>query len=446
MKNIIPKTLITLANNLPCPLYVTGGNVRNFLAGLSSSDFDISAPLTPEIFTEYAINSGFIVNCIYKNTLTVKISDINNQSYEFSSFRTEQYERGHTPSTASFTNNIEEDALRRDFKCNAVYYDIKADVFVDPLNGINDIENKIISTVTNPDKVFCNDGLRLMRLCRFCGELEFTPDENTLLSAKKFSKQIEYISNERIFTELKLILTADTKYLKKDGHYNALKLLYKIGVLDKIIPELTIGNNISQRSDFHKYDVLEHSFKAVKYAMPNIRLAALLHDIGKPACYLKNKSFRGHDIIGAEIAQTVLKRLKASKNEIKEITNLISLHMYDLDSKTKTSKIKLFIAKNYDSYFDLINLKQADFSACKDNLSICPTIVKWEKVRNQMIENNTPFTFKDLNIRGGDLLMLGFNNINIKIALEKLLIECVIEPKFNKKELLINRAKEIKNE
>jgi tRNA nucleotidyltransferase (CCA-adding enzyme) len=446
MKNKIPKTLLKLAKNLPCPLYITGGFVRNNLAGLPTSDFDICAPLTSEVFIDYAIKNDFNIACEYQNTLTVKITDINNENYEFSSFRTEKYIRGHIPSVTTFTDNIYEDALRRDFKCNSVYYDIKNDSYVDPLDGISDIKNKIISTVMNPDRVFCNDGLRLMRLCRLCGELDFYPDESTLLSAKKFCRQIDYISKERVFTELKLILNADMKYQKLDGQYRALKLLKKIGVLEKIIPELTLGDNMPQRADFHDYDVLEHSFRCVKYSMPTVRLAALLHDVGKPYCFIKNKSFRGHDIIGAELAEKILKRLKASKNEIKQAISLISLHMYDLDSKTKTSKIKLFIVKNYDIYFDLLKLKQADFSACKDNLSTCPTIIKWERIRGQMIENNTPLTLKDLNIKGGDLIMLGFNNINIKLALEKLLIECVIEPKFNQYNLLIERAKELKNE
>jgi len=446
MKNIIPISLKQLAENLPCPLYLTGGVVRNYLAKLPPSDFDIAAPLSDEEFADYAVKNNFKIISIYKNTFTVKIKDENNECYEFSSFRNESYERGHIPSQANFTKNITEDAKRRDFKCNAVYYDIKNNVFNDPLGGISDINNKIISTVIEPDKVFCNDGLRLMRLCRLCGELDFTPDEDTFNSARKFKNQIDFISKERIYAELKLILSADTKYNKTYGQYNALKLLHKTGLLELIIPELTLGENMAQRKDFHNWDVLEHTFLTVKYAPLEIRLAALLHDIGKPYCFIKNGSFHGHDKEGAELAEKILKRLKAPKKEINQVKILTALHMYDLNLLTKTNKIKLFIAKNHDIYFDLLKIKQADFSACKDNLNTCSTVLKWEKIRNEMVESNTPFSLSELKIKGGDLTELGFIDKNIKIALDRLFKECVINPQFNNKNKLLQLAKEIKNE
>jgi len=283
-------------------------------------------------------------------------------------------------------------------------------------------------------------------MCRLCGELDFSPDEKTLLSAQKYSGNIEYISKERIFAELKLILLADTKYKKTDGHYKALKLLHKSKVLEKIIPELTLGENMQQRKDFHNYDVLEHTFRAVLYAEPEIRLAALFHDIGKPWCFINNGSFYEHETKGKEIAGEVLKRLKASKKEIEQVENLTLLHMYDLNSLTKENKIKFFIIKNYKYYFDLLKIKQADFSACKDNLSVCPTVVRWEQIRKQMTENFTPFTLSELKIKGNDLIALGFKDKAIKNALDLLLKECVLNPQLNKKDYLLPRAKELLND
>ena len=153
--------------------------------------------------------------------------------------------------------------------------------------GMEDIEAKRLKTVDKAKKVFGEDGLRLMRLCRFAGQLGFVPDEECLAGAKANAALIADISPERIFAELAAILHADGQYGVPYGHYAGLKLLEETGVLAQILPELALGKDMGQRKDFHKYDVLEHSLRAAKYADQKVRLSALLHDVGKPFCMLR---------------------------------------------------------------------------------------------------------------------------------------------------------------
>ena len=175
MKELIPEQIQILAQGCPFPLYVTGGAVRDCLAGLkSAADWDLAAPVSAETFEKAAQKCGFTVQSVYKHTGTVNVSK-EGVKIEFTSFRTDKYRRGeHAPCDVVFTDDIETDAKRRDFKCNAVYYEIARGEFVDPLGGIRDIRDKIISTTREADEVFSEDGLRLMRLARQAAQLGST--------------------------------------------------------------------------------------------------------------------------------------------------------------------------------------------------------------------------------------------------------------------------------
>ena len=430
-----------LAIKLPRPLYVVGGYVRNYLINSTiSTDVDICGDFDVEEISNFAKKVGFCLVATYKKTGTVVLA-FENLKCEYTSFRREIYAEGgnHTPKKVEFTSDITLDAKRRDFKCNAVYYDIKNNEFCDLLGGINDIKNKILDTVIEPEKVFCSDGLRLMRLARFSSELGFTPTEKVVKVAKAYADNINDISVERIYTELKYILDADEKYnfSPKNAHYIGIKLLSDIGVLGKIIPELELGRNMPQRKDYHNYDVLTHTLKSVLYASKSVRLAALLHDIGKPTCMINNGKFHGHDMVGVEIAEKVLKRLKVDNETIKETKFLVGAHMKDLDGKMGENKVKKFIIKNYKLIPKLYLLKQADFSACKDDLSICPTIIKWKKIEEDMKREGVPFSVKELKITATDLINLGYKGKDIHETLDKLLNLCIENPKLNVKEKLL---------
>lgn len=444
MKKLIPKSLLRLAEGCSKPLYLVGGSVRNYLAGFSCSnriDWDICSPMPLSEFLTAAEQAGFTVHSVFKNTGTVKLSDHLGEEYEYCSFRSDRYIRGtHVPVEIYFTDDIAIDARRRDFTANAVYFDMKQGEFVDPLNGISAIKEKRLTTVAPAEKVFGEDGLRLMRLARFAGTLGFSPDEECLLGAKNNAKLIRDITPERIYTELCAILFADTKYGVQNGHYKGLKILEETGVLAEILPELTLGKGVAQRADFHKYDVLEHSLRAVYYAEKSVRLAALLHDIGKPLCALRDGNFYAHPNEGAELAKSVLTRLKAPKNIIERIPALIEWHMYDLDCRASEQKVKRFFVNHYPILDELLKLKQADFSACMDDLSKAPTCARWEKLLQALKAENAPLTVKELALSGKDLLDAGISPPHISVLLQKLLLYTVCNPKENTKERLIKLA------
>ena len=448
MRHLLPQNLLSLAKACPTPLYVVGGSVRDFLANLPPKnnvwDWDICAPMPAETFISIAKQCRFTVLSVYKRTGTVKLKDEQGIDYEYSCFRSDKYVRGvHTPVETFFTGDITLDARRRDFTANAVYYDIKKDAFVDPLNGIAAIKEKRLSTVAPADKVFGEDGLRLMRLCRQAATLGFTPDTECVNGAKANVSLIEDISPERIFTELTAILQADEKYGVNNGHYCGLKWLDEIGVLQKILPELHAGKNMAQRPDFHKYDVLEHSFRAAMYAPKQWRLAALLHDVGKPFCELRDGTSYAHPDEGARIAGEILTRLKAPKRCITQTQTLISLHMYDLDGKVGENKLRRFFAAHYPHLTPLMAIKQADFSACKDNLSVAPTVQKWQTLLAKLQAENAPLTVKQLALSGKDLADAGFPAPLLSDILQGLLAHTVCNPQDNEKARLLKLAKSL---
>ncbi len=442
MKDLIPQKLNMLAEELDGRLYVVGGTCRNFLAGLSggSTDWDICAPVPPEELTEAADRCGLSVVAVYPRTGTVRLSD-DGQSFEFAAFRTDRYVRGlHTPEEIAFTDDIALDSGRRDFKCNAVYFNITEGRFYDPLGGMADIANRRLSTVAPSDKVFGEDGLRLMRLCRFAAELGFAPDEECLDGAKKHAPLIADIAPERVYAELDALLRADKKYANADGHYEGLRLMRDTGVMRVLFPELALGDGMAQRPDFHSHDVLEHTLRCVRYAPESIRLAALLHDVGKPKCLIENGSFARHEEAGEGIAEDILRRLRAPSRVISRVCALVRWHMYDFACQARPNKIRKFIVNHGDIWDDLLALKQADYSACKDDFSPAPGVVRWKKIYADMLKEGAPLNIKQLAVRGDELIAAGVRPADTAGTLHALLEECAINPALNQRQKLIRLA------
>ena len=197
-------------------------------------------------------------------------------------------------------------------------------------------------------KIFYAIGLKIgdIKDYNLCIEL---PDDNwTVVTGK--TENLKEISVERIYAELKLILTSSEKYAfsDKSGHYSGLKLLDKVGALDVLFPELTLGRNMAQRADFHSYDVLEHSLRTVLYAEKEVRLVALFHDVGKPERFLSSGKFHNHDLSGEKIVRRILTRLKADNDTINRVARLVKYHMYDMECNAKENKIRKFMVDNFD--------------------------------------------------------------------------------------------------
>ncbi len=448
MLRILPQELQNLAKVCPTPLYVVGGSVRDYLLGLTPAihDWDLCAPLPADEFAALATAHGFTAQAVYRNTGTVKLQG--EFPYEYACFRSDEYVRGeHVPAKIHFTTDIRLDAKRRDFTANAVYFDIAANAFVDPLDGLLAIQEKRLTTVDNANKVFSEDGLRLLRLARFAASLGFTPDENCLAGAKKNAALIQDVVPERVFEELAQILLSDQKYNLADAPYRGLQVLSETRVLDYILPELTKGRGLAQRADFHKYDVLEHSLRAVYYADGGegylLRLAALLHDIAKPLCMLRDGNAHAHPEEGEKLATAILQRLKAPKKVTQTVAWLVKWHMYDFDCKTGAKKLRRFFVSNAPMHPLLCKLKQADFSACTDDTSIAPTRKKWETLLTQMKDEGVPFSLKELAVNGKDIENAGIPAPHIAIVLHELLLHLAVCPKDNEKPLLVKLAKGI---
>lgn len=440
----LPSPLVSLAKSLDVPLYLVGGSVRDFLAGnvRETPDYDICAPLSDDALVCAAQNAAFAVRSVFRATGTVKLADAEGNEYEFTRFRSDKYVRGmHRPSEVCFTDDISLDAVRRDFCANAVYYDIKNARFVDPLGGMDDIEHKILRTVAPAEKVFGEDGLRLLRLARIAAQTGFTPDAACIAGARENAALIADIVPERIFAELNALLHADEFARENTAPYRGLHLLKETNTLRYILPELDKADGMPQRSDFHNYGVLEHSFRCVLYAPRSIRWAALLHDVGKPFCFERDGNFYAHDAEGERLAREILARLKAPKKLIAETALLVKLHMRDYALNMREAKVRRELVSAYPVLEKLFALKQADYSACKDELSPAPCVEKWKRVLADMKREGAPLTPKELQINGNDLLRAGVAPQNVGSVLDVLFAECVQNGALNDRAHLLRRAR-----
>ncbi len=445
MRNFLPETLIALADACKQPLYLVGGSVRDFLRGnppAEDADFDLASPMPEEELIAAASACGFAVKSVYRNTGTVKLEDGAGRGYEFTRFRSDKYVRGlHSPAEIAFTDDIGTDARRRDFCANAVYYDVKGGTFSDPLGGIEDIRAGILRTVAPAAKVFGEDGLRLMRLARIAAQTGLSPDEECLAGAASNCALIRDIVPERVFAELMLLLYSDGKRGDPAAPYRGLCILRDTGVLKEILPELAAGAGMPQRPAFHKYDVLEHSLRCAMYAPPEVRLAALLHDVGKPFCYLRDGNYHEHPEEGERLARDILVRFKAPKKLTEEVCALVRLHMRDYDLNMREGKLRRELVENYGLLPKLCLLKQADYSACKDDLSEAPVLIKWRNVLAKMRAENVPFTLSELAVKGDDLLALGVPAAEVGKTLKTLLSYCAQNGALNTRKKLFNYVK-----
>ncbi|HEY8389864.1 MAG TPA: CCA tRNA nucleotidyltransferase [Clostridia bacterium] len=440
----IPVILKEWLTDLPFPLYITGGYVRNTLLGLSTHDIDIAGTVSSEKLSQHLPSGASF--CIANSRLDTSVIIINGVKIEYTPFRTESYDAGeHTPKSSEFIQDPKTDSFRRDFTCNALYYDLKNDKILDFHNGIEDINNKILRAVNSPDAVFSYDGLRILRMIRFAAELGFEIEKDTFNSAKKFKHNLEFISKERIREEFDKILVADTKYNIQDAHYKGLKLIGELGIWKYIIPEIEDGIGFEQNKKYHSYDVYNHLLETVRISSPQIRLAALMHDIGKPASQKKYGNMHHHSEIGVEIAKRRLGQsgLKYPNSTITKITRLIDAHMYDLKEQTRPEKMRLFVAKNYDILDDLVELVRADTFAHATGKN--DRSVRFLNAKKELIELKLPKTLKELKINGNDLINKypDLPRNKISIVLEKLWEDCIAQKVQNQTEQLLIHANKI---
>ncbi len=424
MKIAVPSDIVNIAKLLDKPIYVVGGFVRDSLFGYEPHDIDLAGDISPEELTAVLTRHGYKVKPNSPKLMTVKIISAQNE-YEYTAFRTDSYVEGHSPAEVKRTDDINKDALRRDFTVNAIYYDPLKDEITDPLNGLKSLEKREFKMTR--DDTFTEDGLRLMRLCRQSAELGFSIEENTLTAAKENVSLLKDISPERIRDELDKILVADVRYSVENAHYIGLLTLDKIGAFEIILPEITAGKNMPQRADFHRYDVFGHILHTVKFSSFDIRLAALLHDCAKPYCYNLTGRYRGHDVEGARIAEDIMNRLRYPKSIIQNTKALVNAHMFDLKCEARENTVRRFIQANYGIFDELLKLKQADFLGSGIMTGVCPGCTRLNDFRNDMIKDGTPLYLSDLKVNGKDLADMGVADSLRGKLLNRLLQECALK-------------------
>ena len=412
----VRKELEELASYFPKdkPLYAVGGCVRDYLRGKECYDVDLSGGVKPDELTGILAPTPFKVVSASPRLGTVIVKG-KTSTYEYTTFRIDSYPVGsgvHTPSEVQFTDDLTVDAKRRDFKCNAIYYNISEGKIIDPLGGKADIEKKLLSTTVDPDVVLSQDGLRIMRLIRFVSKLGYGVEGNTYDSAQRLVGRLNEISVERIREEL-------NKTLEGEYCYKALCLMRDMGVLKIILPELAENDGVPQKIEYHKYDVLEHTFKVVEKCPPEVRLAGLFHDVAKGRCQKRDGNTYLHNEEGAQMTRDIMTRLKYPTRQISRVTRMVELHMFDINGNTKASKCRRFIANNLDIFDDMLALFKAD-SIGTGYFDGSRTADKLSEIYAKMLEEKVPLSIKELAVDGKDLLSLGFDGKAVGDLLKEL--------------------------
>ena len=427
--------LSTLFGNTP--LYIVGGAVRNMLLGVEPKDIDITAGMRAEDVIALLDGTEFSVvpSSLRMGTLIIKDGG---DSYEYTCFRTDSYPAGsgvHTPVDVKFTDDIELDARRRDFTVNAIYYDIDSGTYVDPLNGIGDLRARVLRTTRTPREVFSEDGLRLMRLVRFSSELGFDIDEECYRVACSLVHLLRDISVERIEEELSKILLADVSgYGNTNGHYDGINMLINIGAMEYIMPELMRGAGVAQNSRYHSDDVLTHEVEAMRIADTDMRLVALLHDIGKPYELERTGNMHMHNVSGSRIVRDVLTRLRYPNKVIERASRLVYIHMFDIDNGAREDTIKRFILDNVDYIHDFLRLRYADIMSSSKDLSSYDHI---KAVYEDMLRRGVPMRLRELAISGDDLKALGVRGKAIGEMLGVILRDVALDRVANDRDAIV---------
>lgn len=431
------KQLNALAQLFPddAPLYAVGGFVRDKLIGIECHDVDVCSKLNVDDVKMILSNTDFAVLDKNLRVGTVIIKG-RNFSAEYTTFRTDSYPTGsgvHSPSEVTFTDDIKKDALRRDFGCNALYFDIKKKEIVDPLSRKGDVENRILKTTDNPEKVFGEDGLRILRLIRFAVELGFSIDDETFAAAKKYAKYVEEIAVERINDELNKIFVADTAHpelQRETAHYEGLELLDELGLVEILFPEVNALKGLGQNPKYHLFDAYVHTIECFKASAPEVRWAALLHDIGKFPCVRKSGKMYGHEVVGADMAVQVLSRFKKPKAEIARIKQLVQYHMVNLDGLMSHSKQRWFVVEHFNIADDLAKLKKADAIGASGAFSN-----DWiNDILAELKSDGTPLSMRELKVSGQDLVNLQIDEKSRGIILYELWRDTVMNMTLNDRE------------
>ena len=435
-------TAINLLQSAGFEAYAVGGCVRDSLLGKTPNDWDITTSAKPEDMKSVFADFHCIDTGIKHGTVTVVIDG---EPLEITTFRLDgEYEDNRHPKSVTFTSNLGADLGRRDFTVNAMAYSKKTGT-VDLFGGQNDLKNKIIRCVGDPDRRFNEDALRILRALRFASALNFEIEEKTAQSLLKNRALLGNISEERIAKELlKLVCGKGAKRILTDF----------APVLFEILPELQPMYKNSHDNPHHCYDIYEHTLIAVESIdpEPTLRFAMLLHDCGKPAVKKFDENgvahFYGHQRISAEISAQILARLKVSNKFRDEILFLVSNHdRWELYENTE--KMPRYLSKfGLDGVLNLLKVMRADVLAQSPEYRYrLDQIADAEETAKNLAAQKPCLSLSELQINGRTLMDIGIpQGRKLGAVLAQLLDEVIDGVTKNTQEALTTRAREIYSE
>ena len=446
--------------------YLVGGAVRDMFMKVPAHDWDVATNATPQdvigLF-KFVVPTG-----IEHGTVTVHFKGV---EIEVTTFRTEAgYSDGRHPDSINYAATIEEDLARRDFTMNAIAASLEDGAVVDPYGGQEDIKNRLIRTVGVAHERFMEDGLRPIRALRFASKLGFSIEKDTYSEIFKpeIQKKAASISIERFRDEFEKIMASPKPSV-------GMKLLEETGLLSIFIPEFGICRGCVQ-SDyraFHKFDVMDHLLYACDGAPAgklNVRLAALFHDIGKPAAKkiatetvldgdkndgstkeIETITFYNHEAIGEKITRKLMIRLKFSNEMTDSVCHLVKEHMFHYESRWTDAAVRRFIMRvGSECLDDLYDIRLADMYGMYNesvdvrySASVALLLELKERVEKEL-SKKTALSLKSLAVNGRDLMELGIPAGKELGRILNELLACVVEdPAMNCRETLLNTAKSL---
>ena len=441
MKIQLPEKVNTIIHTLQehgYEAYAVGGCVRDSILGRVPDDWDITTSATP-LETKSLFAKTFDTG-IEHGTITVLMDK---DAFEVTTYRVDgKYEDSRHPSEVTFTRSPSEDLLRRDFTINAMAYNDNEGL-VDIFGGMQDLENQTIRCVGNAKARFGEDALRILRAVRFAAQLGFEIEEETKEAIIALAPTLANISAERIQVELIKMLVSPNPRL--------LNAAYELGITKVILPEFDEMMVTLQETPHHKYNVGEHTLKAIEYIRADkvLRLTMLLHDVGKPMMKTIDENgvahFKMHDVKGAEMAKQILRRLKFDNDTTNKVVKPVQYHDYRMPAEPKNVRRAMNkIGEDLFPYY--LEVRKADTLAQSEYL-------QEEKLQNikdvtlcyeEILAKKECVSLKTLAITGSDLIENGMKpGKEIGAVLSKLL-EIVIEnPEYNTKDKLLEIYKQL---
>ena len=438
----IPDDVLSLCRRLRqagFEAYLVGGSVRDLLVGRTLGDFDVATSARPEEILRVFGARFSVPTGLQHGTVTVLAGSPPRQ-VEVTTFRGEgAYLDGRHPSVVTFGATLAEDLSRRDFTMNAIAYDPQAGVVIDLHQGQQDIARRLVRTVGDPIQRFSEDGLRPMRAVRQATQLGFDVAAATLAAIPATLDVFRKVSAERVRDELFKLLLAPRPS-------RGIELMRQTGLLAEVLPEVSAEVGC-QQNRFHKHDVYQHSLATLDavVAKPILRLAALLHDVGKPHTQTPQPDAPGefgffkHEYVGAEMAEAIAGRLRLSGAETELLVALVAHHMFFYTPEWSDGTVRRFVNRvQADRIALLFALREADIvSRGRGEDPECETRELDARIARVAAEDAV-LRVKDLAVDGADVMrVLGAGpGPQVGKVLNRLLERVLDDPALNQKETL----------